>query len=426
MHVRGLVQHPARGLALLPREELRPGHPHHLGRHVRADGQHRLRDRQGVHDRHGQEPDGGQERRQHQHQLHRPQRDDPDGRPHRGRAGAGCPGGQSVPAMDPANVAPMVAYLAHESCQVSGETYVAGGGRFARLFVGVTDGYLHPGLTGATIDDVAANWARDQRRDRLLRAERPDGLGRPLHVPPARVGAVTGILSGKTALVTGASSGIGRSTAAGPGRGGGAGGAGRPPGRAAARTWRPRSRPAAARRSCARPTSPTKREATRAVEDTVGHFGGLDILVNAAGMTQTGKVENGDLGRLAVRVRAQLLGRPLHRRGRRSRRSRHGGGDIVNISSTAGRRAVGADLRPLRGQQVRADRVQRVAAGGGDAWPASGSASSSRARPPPRSTSTSRTSRSASSPGTTWRRTARCSRRTSPPPSSSWSACRPG
>ena len=61
--------------------------------------------------------------------------------------------------MDPENVAPMVGYLAHESCQVSGEVYVAGGGRFARLFVGVTPGYLHPGLTGSTVDDVAANWA---------------------------------------------------------------------------------------------------------------------------------------------------------------------------------------------------------------------------------------------------------------------------
>jgi hypothetical protein len=66
---------------------------------------------------------------------------------------------ESVPAMDAANVAPMVAYLAHESCQVSGEVYLAGGGRFARLFVGVTEGYLQPGLSGATIDDVAANWA---------------------------------------------------------------------------------------------------------------------------------------------------------------------------------------------------------------------------------------------------------------------------
>jgi NAD(P)-dependent dehydrogenase (short-subunit alcohol dehydrogenase family) len=64
-----------------------------------------------------------------------------------------------APVMDPALVAPMVAYLAHESCDVSGEVYVAGAGRFARLFVGVTPGYLHPGLTGVTVDDVAANWA---------------------------------------------------------------------------------------------------------------------------------------------------------------------------------------------------------------------------------------------------------------------------
>jgi NAD(P)-dependent dehydrogenase (short-subunit alcohol dehydrogenase family) len=64
-----------------------------------------------------------------------------------------------APVMDPALVAPMVAYLAHESCDVSGEVYVAGAGRFARLFVGVTPGYVHPGLTGVTVDDVAANWA---------------------------------------------------------------------------------------------------------------------------------------------------------------------------------------------------------------------------------------------------------------------------
>jgi NAD(P)-dependent dehydrogenase (short-subunit alcohol dehydrogenase family) len=62
-------------------------------------------------------------------------------------------------AMDPALVAPMVAYLAHESCAVSGEAYVAGAGRFARLFVGVTPGYVHPGLARVTVDDVAANWA---------------------------------------------------------------------------------------------------------------------------------------------------------------------------------------------------------------------------------------------------------------------------
>ena len=63
--------------------------------------------------------------------------------------------------MDPALVAPMVAYLAHESCDVSGEVFVAGAGRFARLFVGVTPGYVHPGshaeAKAPTIDDIAAN-----------------------------------------------------------------------------------------------------------------------------------------------------------------------------------------------------------------------------------------------------------------------------
>jgi len=64
-----------------------------------------------------------------------------------------------APVMGPELVAPMVAYLAHESCDASGEAFVAGAGRFARLFVGVTPGYVQPGVTGATADDVAANWA---------------------------------------------------------------------------------------------------------------------------------------------------------------------------------------------------------------------------------------------------------------------------
>jgi NAD(P)-dependent dehydrogenase (short-subunit alcohol dehydrogenase family) len=57
------------------------------------------------------------------------------------------------------SVAPMAAYLAHESCPVSGETYTAGGGRFARLFMGSTEGFVHPGDGVATIEDVATHWA---------------------------------------------------------------------------------------------------------------------------------------------------------------------------------------------------------------------------------------------------------------------------
>jgi NAD(P)-dependent dehydrogenase (short-subunit alcohol dehydrogenase family) len=54
-------------------------------------------------------------------------------------------------------VAPMVAYLAHEDCPVSGEIYSAGAGRFARIFIASTDGYVKAELP-ATIEDVAANW----------------------------------------------------------------------------------------------------------------------------------------------------------------------------------------------------------------------------------------------------------------------------
>jgi NAD(P)-dependent dehydrogenase (short-subunit alcohol dehydrogenase family) len=59
--------------------------------------------------------------------------------------------------MDPALVAPMVAYLSHEECQVGGEVYAAGAGRFARIFIGSTPDYLQEGTT-PTVEDVAANW----------------------------------------------------------------------------------------------------------------------------------------------------------------------------------------------------------------------------------------------------------------------------
>jgi NAD(P)-dependent dehydrogenase (short-subunit alcohol dehydrogenase family) len=60
--------------------------------------------------------------------------------------------------MAPHLVAPMVAYLAHEDCPVSGEIYAAGAGRFARIFLASTVGYVQQ-EPEATIEDVAANWA---------------------------------------------------------------------------------------------------------------------------------------------------------------------------------------------------------------------------------------------------------------------------
>jgi NAD(P)-dependent dehydrogenase (short-subunit alcohol dehydrogenase family) len=59
--------------------------------------------------------------------------------------------------MTPELVAPMVAYLAHAGCPVTGEIYAAGAGRFSRIFLATTGGYV--GGPDATIEDVAQHWA---------------------------------------------------------------------------------------------------------------------------------------------------------------------------------------------------------------------------------------------------------------------------
>jgi len=66
--------------------------------------------------------------------------------------------GPGTAGMAPELVAPMVAYLAHEDCPVNGEIYAAGAGRFARIFVASTPGYVHDGPAPG-IEDVARHWA---------------------------------------------------------------------------------------------------------------------------------------------------------------------------------------------------------------------------------------------------------------------------
>jgi NAD(P)-dependent dehydrogenase (short-subunit alcohol dehydrogenase family) len=68
------------------------------------------------------------------------------------------PSAETAAAMAPELVAPMAAFLAHEDCPVSGEIYTAGAGRFARIFIGSTTGYVHS-ESPPTIEDVAASWA---------------------------------------------------------------------------------------------------------------------------------------------------------------------------------------------------------------------------------------------------------------------------
>jgi NAD(P)-dependent dehydrogenase (short-subunit alcohol dehydrogenase family) len=60
-------------------------------------------------------------------------------------------------AMAPGLVAPMVAFLAHEECPVSGEVFAAGGGRFARVFIAMTEGYVSAS-PAPTVEDIEQNW----------------------------------------------------------------------------------------------------------------------------------------------------------------------------------------------------------------------------------------------------------------------------
>ncbi|MFP5327352.1 MAG: SDR family oxidoreductase [Acidimicrobiia bacterium] len=57
--------------------------------------------------------------------------------------------------LDPKLVTPIVAWLAHEDCPVTGEIYSAAGGRIARFFIGLTEGYYNPELT---LEDVRDNF----------------------------------------------------------------------------------------------------------------------------------------------------------------------------------------------------------------------------------------------------------------------------
>jgi hypothetical protein len=66
--------------------------------------------------------------------------------------------GAETPQLAPESVAPMVAFLAHEDCPVNGELYAAGFGRFARLFIASTEGWVHADGE-PTIEDVAQHWA---------------------------------------------------------------------------------------------------------------------------------------------------------------------------------------------------------------------------------------------------------------------------
>jgi NAD(P)-dependent dehydrogenase (short-subunit alcohol dehydrogenase family) len=64
----------------------------------------------------------------------------------------------------PGLVSPVVAWLAHEECPVSGHTYSVGGGRVARVFVGQGPGYMRTDAP-LTLEDVRDHFDEIERTD---------------------------------------------------------------------------------------------------------------------------------------------------------------------------------------------------------------------------------------------------------------------
>ncbi len=58
--------------------------------------------------------------------------------------------------LDPGLVSPIVTYLAHEDCPVSGQLFSVGGGRVAQVFIAETQGYFKADLQP---EDLRDNWA---------------------------------------------------------------------------------------------------------------------------------------------------------------------------------------------------------------------------------------------------------------------------
>lgn len=65
--------------------------------------------------------------------------------------------------VDPAQVMPMVVYLASEACELTHEVFSAGAGRYARFFIGLTPGWFAGAKAQPSVEEIAQHL--DQIRD---------------------------------------------------------------------------------------------------------------------------------------------------------------------------------------------------------------------------------------------------------------------
>jgi NADP-dependent 3-hydroxy acid dehydrogenase YdfG len=148
---------------------------------------------------------------------------------------------------------------------------------------------------------------------------------------------MTGTLADKVALVTGASSGIGEATALALAA------AGATVAVAARRADRleglvRRIEEAGGKALAITGDMTVEAEAVGAVEETVAKLGRIDILINSAGVMQTGKIENADLDEYRRVFDINLFATLYTCTAAAPYMLKQGGGDIVTISSLAGRK----------------------------------------------------------------------------------------
>ena len=149
---------------------------------------------------------------------------------------------------------------------------------------------------------------------------------------------MAGVLAGRVALVTGASSGIGEGAAlALAAAGASVAVSARRAERLAELVKRIES---SGGKALALPGDVVDEAiAVAAVEKTIAHFGKLDILINSAGIIQAGGIEASDLDEYRRVIDVNLMATVYTCKAAIAQMKAQGSGDIINISSLAGRKA---------------------------------------------------------------------------------------
>jgi NAD(P)-dependent dehydrogenase (short-subunit alcohol dehydrogenase family) len=91
--------------------------------------------------------------------------------------------GDFAKVLDPEGVTPMVVFLASEACTFTHETFSAAGGRYARIFVGLTKGWYGGKDKLPTVEDVADHIDEIEKQDGyIVPANSGDELGQLVQV----------------------------------------------------------------------------------------------------------------------------------------------------------------------------------------------------------------------------------------------------